>query len=143
MVVAVLASVVHIVARMMVLPALVWGAGGLAGATTQSIAPLLLWPLALNYGAVVAPVPGGGGAVEALFAATLAGSIPATLFGASLIWWRVYTFYIYVVLGGLAAGRTALRALRARGRRHEEVEARARSGQTGEHRTEYAAVGRA
>jgi uncharacterized membrane protein YbhN (UPF0104 family) len=125
--------VVHVIARVLVLPGLVYGAGGLVAPTTRTVAPLVLWPLALTYGGVVAPVPGGGGAIEALFAATLAGSIPARIFGASLIWWRVYTFYAYVVLGAVAAGRTALRALRARGRRHEEVEARARTGRTGEH----------
>ena len=133
MTLAFLASVVHVVARVLVLPGLVYGAGALAGATRRSLAPLALWPLALTYGGVVAPVPGGGGAVEALFAATLAGHIPPRIFGASLIWWRVYTFYAYVVLGAFAAGRTALRALRARGRRHEAVEARARTGHTGEH----------
>jgi uncharacterized protein (TIRG00374 family) len=130
---AFVASVVHVIARVLVLPGLVYGAGGLVAPTTRTVAPLVLWPLALTYGGVVAPVPGGGGAIEALFAATLAGSIPARIFGASLIWWRVYTFYAYVVLGAVAAGRTALRALRARGRRHEEVEARARTGRTGEH----------
>jgi hypothetical protein len=133
MTLAFLASVVHVAARVLVLPGLVYGAGALAAPTRQALAPLVLWPLALTYGGVVAPVPGGGGAIEALFAATLAGSIPARIFGASLIWWRVYTFYAYVVLGAFAAGRTALRALRARGRRHEQVEERARAGHTGEH----------
>ena len=134
MTLAFLASVVHVVARVLVLPGLVYGAGALATAAARDVAPLVLWPLALTYGGVVAPVPGGGGAIEALFAATLAGHIPARIFGASLIWWRVYTFYAYVVLGAFAAGRTALRALRARGRRHEAAEvARARTGLTGEH----------
>jgi hypothetical protein len=82
--------------------------------TRDALAPLVLWPLALSYGAAVAPAPGGGGVVEAAFGATLAGAIPATIFGASLIWWRVYTFYAYVLLGGVATGRTALRALRRR-----------------------------
>ena len=101
-----LASVVHIVARVLVLPGLVlgalWAAGGTAGpgaaayATRQQVAPLVLWPLALQYGGVVAPAPGGGGFIEAAFSATLRGAIPAQLFGASLVWWRVYTFYAYV-----------------------------------------------
>jgi hypothetical protein len=30
----------------------------------------------------------------------------------SLIWWRVYTLYLYILLGALAAGRTVMRALR-------------------------------
>ncbi len=118
MTLAFVASVAHVVARVLVLPGLVAGAV-LAGAaalplTRDAMAPLVLWPLALQYGGVVAPAPGGGGFIEAAFGATLRDAIPARLFGASLIWWRVYTFYAYVALGGLAAGRTVLRALRRR-----------------------------
>ena len=124
---ALLASVAHIVARVLVLPGLVYGAA-LAGAATLPVtrataAPLVLWPLALQYGGVVAPAPGGGGFIEAAFSATLKNAIPARLFGASLIWWRFYTFYAYVLLGGLATGRTVLRALRSRrGPSHPDVE---------------------
>ncbi|MDF1505944.1 lysylphosphatidylglycerol synthase domain-containing protein [Roseisolibacter sp. H3M3-2] len=118
MALALLASVAHVVARVLVLPGLVAGAvlAGAAAAplTRDAMAPLVLWPLALQYGGVVAPAPGGGGFIEAAFGATLKSAIPARLFGASLIWWRVYTFYAYVALGGLAAGRTVLRALRQR-----------------------------
>ena len=42
----------------------------------------------------------------------LKGAIPPELMGRALVWWRVYTFYGFVLLGALAAGRTALRALR-------------------------------
>ena len=58
-----------------------------------------------------APAPGGG-FIEVAFRAALGGTIPAAIFAASLIWWRFYTFYLYILLGALAAGRTALRALR-------------------------------
>ena len=75
-------------------------------------APLLLWPLALFYGGIVAPAPGGGGFIEVAFRGVLHGAIPAALFAPALIWWRFYTFYLYVLLGALATGRTALRALR-------------------------------
>lgn len=128
MTLAFFASVAHVVARVLVLPGLVYGAGALADASARAVAPLVLWPLALSYGGVVAPVPGGGGVIEAAFAATLAGAIPARIFGASLIWWRVYTFYAYVVLGAFAAGRTALRALRQRGTRHEAAARGAAAG---------------
>ena len=114
MTLAFLASVVHIVARVLVLPALVYGAGAGLALTKEALAPLVVWPLALQYGSVVAPVPGGGGFIEAAFSQTLRGAIPAAVFGASLIWWRFYTFYAYVLLGALAAGRTVLRALRGR-----------------------------
>ena len=111
MLAAFLMSAAHIVARALVLPGLLAGAGVLP-ASRDALAPLVLWPLALQYGSVVAPVPGGGGLVEAAFGATLRGAIPQQIFGASLIWWRFWTFYAYVLLGGLAAGRTVLRAVR-------------------------------
>jgi glycosyltransferase 2 family protein len=113
MALAFLASVVHIVARALVLPALVYGARAGMPATNEALAPLVVWPLALQYGSVVAPIPGGGGFIEAAFGATLRHAIPRHVFGASLIWWRFYTFYAYVLLGALAAGRTVLKALRA------------------------------
>lgn len=122
---ALLASVVHIVARVLVLPALVLGAGAGIALTRDALAPLVLWPLALQYGGVVAPAPGGGGFIEAAFKYTLGGVIPPRIFPASLIWWRFWTFYAYVLLGGLATGRTVLRALRGRparrGRAHEPL----------------------
>ena len=104
---AYLASVVHVALRLAVLPALV-----LMVAPHVHPAPLLLWPLALFYGGIVAPAPGGGGFIEVAFRGVLHGAIPAALFAPALIWWRFYTFYLYVLLGALATGRTALRALR-------------------------------
>ena len=104
---AFLASFVHVVVRLTVLPALV-----LTTVATVPLAPLALWPLGFLYGAAVVPVPGGGGAVEMAFRAALGGAIPAQLFGAALIWWRFYTFYIYILLGAVAAGNIVLRAIR-------------------------------
>src|SRR5690242_7029994 len=100
-------SIVHVAMRLCVLPALVLGAGAVA-----PLAPLALWPLGLLYGAAVVPAPGGGGAVELAFRAALAGVIGKSLFAAALLWWRFYTFYIYIVLGAIVAGNTALRAVR-------------------------------
>jgi hypothetical protein len=62
----------------------------------------------------VVPAPGGGGFIEGAFAATLSTAIPAGIFAAALLWWRFYTFYLYILIGGLAAGDAALRALRPR-----------------------------
>jgi hypothetical protein len=73
---------------------------------------LALWPLGLLYGAAIVPAPGGGGAVELAFRAALANVIGARYFAAALLWWRFYTFYIYIVLGAIVAGNTALRAVR-------------------------------
>jgi len=100
-------SVIHVAMRLCVLPALVLGAGA-----TAPLAPLALWPLGLLYGAAVVPAPGGGGAVELAFRAALAPVIGPSLFAAALLWWRFYTFYIYIILGAIVAGGTVLRAVR-------------------------------
>ncbi len=104
---AFLASFVHVAIRLTVLPALV-----LTSVASAPLAPLALWPLGFLYGAAVVPAPGGGGAVEVAFRAALGHAIPVQLFAASLIWWRFYTFYIYILLGAVAAGNTVLRAVR-------------------------------
>jgi uncharacterized protein (TIRG00374 family) len=116
---AFLASMVHVAVRLTVLPALV-----LTSSIAVPLAPLALWPLGFLYGAAVVPVPGGGGAVEMAFQAALGGAIPATLFAAALIWWRFYTFYIYILLGAVAAGSTVMRAVR----RAEDYEAEVEAG---------------
>jgi len=101
------ASVLHVVARVMVLPVLVWGLD-----RTVELAPLVLWPLILLYGSVVAPAPGGGGAVEFAYAKAFAGTMPAAVLATTLIWWRFYSYYLYIVLGALGAGSTVVRVLR-------------------------------
>ena len=108
---ALVASLAHVALRLAVLPVIVYSLGAEA-----PLAPMILWPIALTYGGVVAPVPAGGGAIEFAFKATLGTAIPAHAFGAALVWWRFYTFYIFVLLGALAAGGTVLRALRANAR---------------------------
>ena len=113
-------SAAHVAMRLCVLPALVLGAGA-----TAPLAPLALWPLGLLYGAAVVPAPGGGGAVELAFRAALAGVIGPSLFAAALLWWRFYTFYIYIVLGAIVAGNTAMRAVKKTAEMEEELEASA------------------
>jgi glycosyltransferase 2 family protein len=110
-------SVIHVSVRLVVLPGIVYGAGG-----TAPLAPLALWPLGFLYGAAVVPAPGGGGAVELAFSTALRGVIGTRLFAPALLWWRFYTFYIYIVLGALAAGRTAIRALKKRDELEDELE---------------------
>ncbi|HEY0970544.1 MAG TPA: lysylphosphatidylglycerol synthase transmembrane domain-containing protein [Gemmatimonadales bacterium] len=100
-------SILHVLLRLTILPAIV-----LSLDATVELTPLVLWPLALLYGSAVAPAPGGGGVVEIAFRAALDDVIPAIYFGSALIWWRFYTFYLYILLGALAAGGTVLRALR-------------------------------
>ncbi len=116
MLLALVFSVIHVLCRLTILPALVW-----ASAPETPLAPLVLWPLALIFGGAVAPAPGGGGLIEVAYRAALGGTIPPAIFGASLIWWRFYTFYIYIPAGAIAAGGTALRALRGRGGAVDEI----------------------
>ena len=103
-------SIMHVLLRLTILPAIV-----LALAPGTPLSPLVLWPLALLYGGAVAPAPGGGGLVEIAFSAALGDVIPDAVFGSALVWWRFYTFYLYILLGALAAGGTVLRALRSSG----------------------------
>jgi glycosyltransferase 2 family protein len=114
---AFLASIVHVAVRLTVLPALV-----LTTVAGLPLAPLALWPFSFLYGVVVVPVPGGGGAVEVVFRAALGDVIPPSIFGAALLWWRFYTFYIYILLGALVAGGTVMRALRKEREMEEELE---------------------
>jgi glycosyltransferase 2 family protein len=116
-------SVLHVLARLLPLPIIVYSYG-----ERGELAPLLLWPMVLLYGASVAPAPGGGGVVEIAFKAALGGVLPVRLLAASLIWWRVYTFYIYVVIGAFSAGRTVMRALRQRENAAETAAAEALAG---------------
>jgi uncharacterized membrane protein YbhN (UPF0104 family) len=110
------ASIMHVAMRLCVLPALVLGAG-----VKADVAPLALWPLALLYGSAAVPAPGGGGAVEWTFTHMLTKTIGVHYIGAALLWWRFYTFYIYILLGAAAAGRTVLRAIRKTDELEEEL----------------------
>ena len=47
---------------------------------------------------------------------------PAHAFAAALVWWRFYTFYIYIALGAIIAGGVALRAVRKTDEMEEELE---------------------
>lgn len=100
-------SVAHVFSRLTVLPLLVYAYGD-----RPPLAPLLVWPMVLLYGSSAAPAPAGGGVVEMSFKVALSGHIPVQLIASSLIWWRVYTFYTYLVVGALSTGRSVMRALR-------------------------------
>jgi len=51
--------------------------------------------------------------------------------GGALLWGRFYTFYLYVLLGGISVGGTVLKALRAQ--RHGRLHTRAVEAATAEH----------
>lgn len=114
MLVAYAASVLHVLGKVAVLPALVYLGDASFPLSVETLAPLVLWPLALFYGGVVVPAPGGGGVIEGAFAMALGDAIPAGLFAASLLWWRFYTYYVYLLVGGVAAGETVRRLLALR-----------------------------
>lgn len=123
MVAAYFASMLHVSLRLAVLPII-----ALAMDPSLPVSKLVLWPLVFLYGGAVAPAPGGGGAVEYAFKLAFTDVMTPAVLGGALVWWRFYTFYLYVILGGLAAGGTALRALRdePHGRLHSRTDSAAR-----------------
>jgi hypothetical protein len=104
-------SVLHITGRLMILPIIIASLGAQVDLTS-----LVLWPLVLLYGGALIPAPAGGGAMEFGFSAIMQDVLPPDTMAASLIWWRFYSYYVYVLLGAFAAGRTAMRALNQRPR---------------------------
>ena len=101
------ASMLHVSLRLAVLPVI-----ALSMNPDAPLAKLVLWPLVFLYGGAVAPAPGGGGVVEYGFNLAFTDVLSPAVLGTALVWWRFYTFYLYVALGSLAAGGTVLRALR-------------------------------
>lgn len=122
MVGAFITSLVHVGLRLAVLPII-----ALALDPTLKFSSLVLWPLVFLYGGAVAPAPGGGGAVEFGFRYAYSDVMAPAVLGGALLWWRFYTFYLYVLLGGISVGGTVLKALRAQrhGRLHARAEAAA------------------
>ncbi len=100
-------SVAHISGRLMSLPIIISSLGA-----DVPLPSLILWPLVLLYGGALIPAPAGGGAMEFGYAAIMRDILPPDVMAASLIWWRFYSYYIYVALGAFAAGRTVMRALK-------------------------------
>ncbi|HEX9563315.1 MAG TPA: lysylphosphatidylglycerol synthase transmembrane domain-containing protein [Gemmatimonadaceae bacterium] len=112
MVASLACSVAHISGRLMILPIIIVAVGAQADITS-----LVLWPLVLLYGGALIPAPAGGGAMEFGFSAIMDDVLPPRLLAASMIWWRFYSYYVYVLLGAFAAGRTVMRALARNGKR--------------------------
>jgi uncharacterized membrane protein YbhN (UPF0104 family) len=96
----------HITGRPPLLPTITRADGAEVDLTA-----LVLWPMVLLYGGALIPAPAGGGAMEFGFSAVMDDILPPELLAASMIWWRFYSYYIYVLLGAFAAGRTVMRAL--------------------------------
>lgn len=90
------ATVGHIGARLLVLPALAGSA-----LASENLAELLGWPFFLLYGAPMIPLPAGGGAIEAGFVYWVGEHLPAEKLGGLLFWWRFYTFHLFALAGWL------------------------------------------
>ncbi|MDA1080570.1 MAG: lysylphosphatidylglycerol synthase transmembrane domain-containing protein [Gemmatimonadetes bacterium] len=118
MIAAFVASLLHIGLRLSILPII-----ALALDPTLPLSSLVLWPLVFLYGGAIAPAPGGGGAVEFGYQLAYNGMMAPAVLAGSLLWWRFYTFYLYILLGGVSVGRTVLRARRTQqhGRLHERA----------------------
>ena len=90
----------HMACRLAVLPLLVTPL--LADPPSAALlGDLILRPFFVLCATALLPPTGGGGGVELTFAAALAGVLaPATL-GVTLLWWRLYTFYLSALAGGV------------------------------------------
>jgi len=115
---AFVASLVHVGLKLALLPIL-----AITMDPSLSLAPLALWGMVFLYGGAIAPAPGGGGAVEFGFQFAFRDLMSPAVLASTLVWWRFYSFYLYIMLGGLSVGTTVLRALRSRqhGRLHERT----------------------
>lgn len=101
-------SFAHITARMLLLPVLAWAALPDPASVQPLLADLTLRPLFVHYATALLPPPGGAGGVEAAFAAVLGGTIAPASVAATLVWWRVYTFYLPTLAGMAVIGRATL-----------------------------------
>lgn len=104
-------TLVHIAARVAVLPAVAMEVAPDAAAT------LFGWSLLLLYGGALLPPPGGGGLVELGFAAGLDATLPERTVAGTLVWWRFYSFYLPALAGGAVWLHSAL----GRGERGADV----------------------
>lgn len=95
------ATIGHIAARLLVLPAL-------AGPATVLANPeaLVAWPFFLLYGGSLIPAPGGAGLIEAGFVTMVGDYLPAAQVGAFAFWWRFYTFHLPAALGWIVLALT-------------------------------------
>ena len=94
------ATIVHMACRLAVLPLLLTPlladppSAGLLG-------DLILRPFFVLYATALLPPPGGGGGVELTFVAALGGTLDSATVGVTLLWWRLYTFYLSALAGGV------------------------------------------
>ena len=119
-------TALHIAARAAMLPILLVppdGTSRLATVTPETV----LVPLVLLYGTALLPPPGGGGGVEAAFALLLSDRLGGVQVAGTVVWWRLYTFYLGVLVGALLM---AWRAARRKGADTQRSREASRPGTT-------------
>jgi hypothetical protein len=92
----ILLSATHILARLAILPALLFDR-----MTYALLGPSVAWPLVILHAGAMVPIPAGGGMIELAFATALDSTLPGAMLGGALVWWRVYTFYLLAAAGSL------------------------------------------
>jgi glycosyltransferase 2 family protein len=68
--------------------------------------PLLLLQGFFFALALVLVLPGGGGGIELLTTAVLRYFVPLPLIGVVVLLWRLFTYYLYLLVGGIVFART-------------------------------------
>jgi uncharacterized protein (TIRG00374 family) len=89
-------AVLQWLCRYGVLPVLLWGFGHSANPF-----PLFVLQGILFMAGLILVVPGGSGGIEVAFAIVMAPVIPVELIGVVLIMWRFFTYYLYLLGGGV------------------------------------------
>ncbi len=73
--------------------------------------PLLLLQGFFFAVALVLVLPGGGGGIELLTTAILRYFVPMNLVGAVVLLWRLFTYHLYLLVGGIVFARTCHRRM--------------------------------
>ncbi len=95
-------TILHMAARVAILPILVLAFAGVGPPSGSGVfEAVVLRSFFVLYATALLPPPGGGGGVEFTFAAVLSGTLGADALAATVLWWRLYTFYLSAAVGGL------------------------------------------
>ncbi len=79
--------------------------------TARNPVPLLLLQGFLFALALLLVLPGGGGGIELLTTAVLRYFVPLSLVGVVVLIWRLFTYYLYLLVGGAVFARTCHRRM--------------------------------
>jgi uncharacterized protein (TIRG00374 family) len=66
--------------------------------------PLIIMQGALYMISMAVVAPGGGGSVEILAAVALPRLMPVHLVGVAILLWRIFTYHVYLLFGGMVFG---------------------------------------